>query len=325
MLSGAGDACSRRRWPLSTISSSAFISLLLSCFSSRVLQSRSVLLSGERGLRRRHELRSLAFTVVLLTALPPWWVFSPTMSREGSLTNVVLWFTGAFSGESPSGCRWTRHTVNFLRALQLLMEFRSQRSSFRFPPPGSETTKQPCGAPLHFYDARSQDISSLNPNLIGSYSLSSPLSFDDNRDYSGEPISPPASDVIRATSILPSRSMTSLTFPAWALGSGPRSIAMWAWPNFFAEVSNPVIKFRNPRLSNHNVRLVVGLISLDNLKISYGFIGVYNLSLLQYHFFRKNFSVDPTIMISFLSSSFDKESSSLPYLPSMNGDVLSEN
>ncbi|CAH8389391.1 unnamed protein product [Eruca vesicaria subsp. sativa] len=237
------------------MSSSAFISLLVSRFSSRVLRIRSLFLSGERGLRRRHELRFLVFTVVLLTALPFWWVFSPTMSREGSLTTVVLWFTGALPGESPCGCRRTSHTVNLVRALQLLMEFRSQRSSFHFSPPGSETTKQPRGAPLPLYDAISQDISSLNLNLIGGYSPSSSLSFDGNWDYSGEPVSPPAStssNVICTASNLQPRSTTS---PACFLTSGTRSISKWAWPNSFAEAPNPVIKFQNPGLSNQSVRL----------------------------------------------------------------------
>ncbi|WZZ24396.1 hypothetical protein YC2023_007797 [Brassica napus] len=126
MRSGAGDAFSRRRWPLPTMSSSVFISLIVSRFISRVLRSRSVLLTGERcprrSLRWRQELWFVVFTAVLLTAPPLWWVSSPTMSREGSLTTVVLWFTGTFPGEPLSGCRRTSHTVDFFLALLLLTE-----------------------------------------------------------------------------------------------------------------------------------------------------------------------------------------------------------
>ncbi|KAF3580654.1 hypothetical protein DY000_02033119 [Brassica cretica] len=351
MRSGAGDAFSRRRWPFPTMLSSVFISLLVSRFISRVLRSRSVLLTGERGSQQsfqwRQELWFVVFTAVLLTAPPLWWVSSPTMSREGSLTTVVLWFTGTFSGEPFSGCRRTSHTVDyFVLALQLLMEFRSQRTNSRFPPPGSETTNQLGVALFHLYDARIHDNSSLDPDLIRSSSLSSPLSvlssspvcsllnrgsaylhrpspspfgFDGNPPYLSKLVSPPASaiylsvDVIRTISDLQPRSMTSHNFPAYAFASELRSIRKWAWPNSFAEAYNQIIKILKARLSVQDVRyLAVGLNSLDNLKISHGFIGVYNLRLLQYHFFRKNLS----------SSSSNEESISPPYLPSMNGDVL---
>ncbi|CDY13267.1 BnaC09g23890D [Brassica napus] len=56
------------------------------------------------------------------------------------------------------------------------MEFRSQRTNSRFPPPGSETTNQLGVALFHLYDARIHDNSSLDPDLIRSSSLSSPLS-----------------------------------------------------------------------------------------------------------------------------------------------------
>ncbi|CAN7070302.1 unnamed protein product [Brassica oleracea var. botrytis] len=102
------------------------------------------------------------------------------MSREGSLTSVVLWFTGTFPGEPLSGCRRTSHTVDFFLTLLLLTEFRSRRTNSRFPPLGSETTNQLGVAPfhlsIHLYDARIHDNSSLNPDLIRSSSLSSPLS-----------------------------------------------------------------------------------------------------------------------------------------------------
>ncbi|KAG2249685.1 hypothetical protein Bca52824_089313 [Brassica carinata] len=263
------------------MSSSVFISLLVSRFISRVLRSRSVLLTGERGPRR-----------ILLTAPPLWWVSSPTMSREGSLTIVVLWFP---------------HTVDFILALLLLTEFRSQRTNSRFPPLGSETTNQLGVAPFHLYDARIYDNSSLNPDLIRSSSLSSPLSvlssspacpllnrgsahlhqpslspsgFDGNPAYLSEPVSPPASaiylsvDVIGTTSDLQPRSMTSRNFLVYAFASELRSIPKCAWPNSFAEAYIQIIKILKARLS-----------------ISHGFIGVYNLRLLQYHFFRKNLSL----------------------------------
>ena len=269
------------------------------------------------------------------------------MSREGSLTTVVLWFTGTFPGEPPSGCQWTSHTVDFVLALQLLTEFRSQRTNSHFPP-GSETTNQLGVAPFHLYDARIQihDNSSLNLDLIRSSSLSSPLSvlssspacpllncglahlhlpslspsgFDGNPAYLSEPVSPPASaiylsvSVIRTISDLQPRSMPSRNFPAYAFASELRSIPKWAWPNSFAEAYNQITKILKARLSVQDVRyLAAGLNSLDNLKISHGFIGVYNLRLLQYHFFRKNLS----------PSSSSEESISPPYLPSMNGDVL---
>ncbi|KAG2249689.1 hypothetical protein Bca52824_089317 [Brassica carinata] len=297
------------------MSSSVFISLIVSRFISRVLRSRSVLLTGERcprrSLRWRQELWFVVFTAVLLTAPPLWWVSSPTMSREGSLTTVVLWFTGTFPGEPLSGCRRTSHTVDFFLALLLLTEFRSQRTNSRFPPPGSETTNQLGVAPFHLYD------SLIRPHLHQP-SLS-PSGFDGNPSYLSEPVSPPASaiylsvDVIGTTSDLQPRSMTSRNFPAYAFASELRSIPKWAWPNSFAEAYIQIIKILKARLSVQDLRyLAAGLNSLDNLKISHGFIGVYNLRLLQYHFFRKNLS----------SSSSNEESISPPYLPSMNGDVL---
>ncbi|CAN6919148.1 unnamed protein product, partial [Brassica oleracea var. botrytis] len=113
----------------------------------------------------RQELWFVVFTAVLLTAPPLWWVSSPTMSREGSLTTVVLWFTGTFPGEPLSGCRRTSHTVDFFLALLLLTEFRSQRTNSRFPPPGSETTNQLGVAPFHLYDSliRRQNPRQLKP------------------------------------------------------------------------------------------------------------------------------------------------------------------
>ncbi|KAH0901193.1 hypothetical protein HID58_040696 [Brassica napus] len=282
MRSGAGDAFSRRRWPLPKMLSSVFISLLVSRFISRVLRSRSVLLTGERGPRR-----SLRWRQEL-------------------------------------SCRRTSHTVDFVLALLLLTKFRSQRTNSRFPPPGSETTNQLGVAPFHLYDARIHDNSSLNPDLIRSSSLSSPLSvlssspacpllnrgsahlhqpslspsgFDGNPTYLSEPVSPPARDIylsvdiIGTTSDLQPRSMMSRNFPAYAFASELRSIPKWAWPNSFAEAYIQIIKILKARLSVQDVRyLAAGLNSLDNLKISLGFIGVYNLRLLQYHFFRKNLS-----------------------------------
>nr|VDD48439.1 unnamed protein product [Brassica oleracea] len=107
--------------------------------------------------------------------------------------------------------------------------------------------------------------------------------------------------------------MMSCNFPAYAFASELRSIPKWAWPNSFAEAYIQIIKILKARLSVQDVRyLAAGLNSLDNLKISHGFIGVYNMRLLQYHFFRNNLS----------SSSSNEESISPPYLPSMNGDVL---
>ncbi|KAL0668782.1 hypothetical protein Bca4012_031486 [Brassica carinata] len=226
------------------------------------------------------------------------------------------------------------------------MEFRSQRTNSRFPPPGSETTNRLGVALFHLYDTRIHDNSSLDPDLIRSSSLFSPLSvlssshvcpllnrgsaylhqpspspsgFDGNPAYLSKLVSPPASaiylsvDVIRTISDLQPRSMTSRNFPVYAFASELRSIPKWAWPNSFAEAYNQIIKILKARLSILDVRyLAAGLNSLDNLKISHGFIGVYNLILLQYHFFRKNLS----------SSSSNEESISPPYLPSMNGDVL---
>ncbi|KAH0884781.1 hypothetical protein HID58_060877, partial [Brassica napus] len=191
------------------------------------------------------------------------------------------------------------------------------------------------------------DNSSLDPDLIRSSSLFSPLSvlssshvcpllnrgsaylhqpspspsgFDGNPAYLSKLVSPPASaiylsvDVIRTISDLQPRSMTSRNFPVYAFASELRSIPKWAWPNSFAEAYNQIIKILKARLSVLDVRyLAAGLNSLDNLKISHGFIGVYNLILLQYHFFRKNLS----------SSSSNEESISPPYLPSMNGDITS--
>ncbi|CAN7054278.1 unnamed protein product, partial [Brassica rapa subsp. trilocularis] len=100
------------------------------------------------------------FNVVLPTALPTCSVCSPAMSREDSLTTVVLRFTGTFSGELHSDCRQKSYTVDLSHVLQLIMELSSQRSSSCFPSPGSETAKLPHVAPFYSYGSRVQGNSS---------------------------------------------------------------------------------------------------------------------------------------------------------------------
>ncbi|KAG2318159.1 hypothetical protein Bca52824_021281 [Brassica carinata] len=280
MRSGAGDAFSRRRWPLPTMLSSVFISLL--AFVSSLVKG--VL----RSFQWRQELWFVVFTAVLRRRLL-FGGFSPTMSREGSLTTVVLVlerFREPFSLSHGQATPSTFHTVDFVLALQLLMD-----SSFSSPL--SVLSSFPV-CPL--LNRGSAYLHRPSP---------SPSGFDGNPAYLKN-LSPPASAIYLS-------SMTSRNFPAYAFAFELRSIRKWAWPNSFAEAYNQIIKILKARLSVQDVRyLAAGLNSLDNLKISHGFIGVYNLRLLQYHFFKKNLS----------SSSSNEESISPPYLPSMNGDVL---
>ncbi|KAJ4896642.1 Uncharacterized protein Rs2_23436 [Raphanus sativus] len=150
MSSGVGGSFSHRCWSLLS-TPSPFISLLVTHFKFQMLQSRSLLQPEERdtrqSLRRRHEVRFLVFTVVLQPAFSTCSVCSPAMSREDSLTTVVLRFMGIFPGELHSGCRRESYTVDIINVLQLLMELRSQRSSSCFPSSGSETSKlQECKA-----------------------------------------------------------------------------------------------------------------------------------------------------------------------------------
>ncbi|KAF3570193.1 hypothetical protein F2Q69_00062441 [Brassica cretica] len=168
MSSSAGDAFSRRRWSLSSPLSSAFIPLFAAHFKFQMLRSRSLLQTEERdtqrSLCRSHELRLLVSTIVLLTVLLTCSVCSPAMSREDSLTTVVLRFTGTFPGELHSGCLRKSYTVDLSRVLQLIMELSSQRSSSCFPSPGSETAKLPHVAPFYLYGARVQGNSSSDPS-----------------------------------------------------------------------------------------------------------------------------------------------------------------
>ncbi|CAH8322345.1 unnamed protein product [Eruca vesicaria subsp. sativa] len=185
VFSGAGDAFSRRRGTLSSTPTSAFISLfvvhfkiislLVVHFKVKMLRSRSLLQIGEkdtrRSLCRRYELWFFVFTVVLPMALPNCPVCSPAVSREGSLATALLKFTGMFPDELHPGC-----AVDLTRALQPLMERRSQHSDSCFPSLGSETAKLPRIVPFHSYGARVQGNSSPDPNLIGRSSLSPPPS-----------------------------------------------------------------------------------------------------------------------------------------------------
>ncbi|KAL0724514.1 hypothetical protein Bca4012_039113 [Brassica carinata] len=200
------------------------------------------------------------------------------MNREGSLATVVLRFTGMFPGELHSGRRRESYTIDLSRALQLLMELRSQRSSFCFPSTESETAKLPRVAPFHSYGARVQGNSIPDLNFIGRSSLSSPPSelpsplacpfrtggsaylhrtspstsgFDGHSACSGELVSPPVStsycsvDVCCTISDLQFRSTTSRTLPAFPSES-KRSVSKWVWPNSFVEATKSIAKNLKP-------------------------------------------------------------------------------
>ncbi|KAJ4883016.1 Uncharacterized protein Rs2_33109 [Raphanus sativus] len=362
MSSGAGDAFSRRRWPVSSMPSPTFISLLIVHFKFQMLRSCSPLQTEERDTRRslcrKHEHWFIVSTVVLPTVLSTCSVCSPAMSREDSLATVVIRFTGTFPGELHSVCQWKSYTVDLSRALQFLMEPRSQRSNSYFPSPGSETAKLPCVAPFHSNGARVQRNSSSDPNLIGRSSLSLPPTelpstlvcsflnggyaylhrtslsssrFDGHSACSGELVSPPpvsttycSVDVGCTISDLQFRSTTSRTVSAFTLES-KRSVPKWAWPISFSLATKPTTKNLKPIFSNQNMRYIsTGMVSLVILKTFEGFFEMYNLRLLQYQFFVKNFFMGSPTLVWVSSSSSNEESISQLCLPSMNGDALSD-
>ena len=175
MFSGAGDACSRRRWA----SSQLLFTVPILCFmvhcSVCLLPVRFRWnLKGRRSrltLRRRRLFVVLVPSILLLRLVPP-----PAMSREGSLTAALFWSSGSDPVVPSSGCRRTRDGVVSVKIVQPFMELRSKATSSISPSPGRlESNKPSGGAPPHITGTRSKHITSSDPNLFGNASVS--LSF----------------------------------------------------------------------------------------------------------------------------------------------------
>lgn len=175
MFSGAGDACSRRRWASSLLLFTAHILYFMVHCSVCLLPFRFRWnLEGRRSrltLRQRRFFVVLLLEILLLRLVPP-----PVMSREGSLTAALLWSSGSDPVVPSSGCRRTRDGVVSVKIFQPLMELRSKSTSSTSPSPGRlESNKPPSGAPPHITGTRSKHITSSDPNLFGNASAS--LSF----------------------------------------------------------------------------------------------------------------------------------------------------
>ncbi|CAN6935099.1 unnamed protein product, partial [Brassica oleracea] len=175
MFSGAGDACSRRRWASSLLLFTAHILYFMVHYSVCLLPIRFRWnLEGRRSrltLRQRRLFVVLLPAILLLRLVP-----QPAMSREGSLTAALLWSSGSDPVIPSSGCRRTRDGVFSVKIFQPLMELRSKSTSSTSPSPGRfESNKPPSGAPPHITGTRSKHITSSDPNLFGNASAS--LSF----------------------------------------------------------------------------------------------------------------------------------------------------
>ncbi|CDY12716.1 BnaC04g29250D [Brassica napus] len=175
MFSGAGDACSRRRWTSSLLLFTAHILYFMVHCSVCLLPVRFRWnLEGRRSrltLRQRRFFVVLLSVILLLRLVPP-----PVMSREGSLTAALLWSSGSDPVVPSSGCRRTRDGVVSVKIFQPLMELRSKSTSSTSPSPGRlESNKPPSGAPPHITGTRSKHITNSDPNLFGNASAS--LSF----------------------------------------------------------------------------------------------------------------------------------------------------
>ncbi|CAN7112831.1 unnamed protein product, partial [Brassica rapa subsp. narinosa] len=177
MLSGAGEAVSRRRWsPLPVL-----LVFLTLCFMFRFFTEVPVRFSltfgrrrSRRSPRRRRALWSsfVVFPVTLSLRL----VSASAMSREGSLTTALCRFTATLSVEPTSGCRRTCHAVDSVQAYQPPKELSYQPTNSLFPSPGRPELDIPLWfAPSKSYDTRSVSFTRVNPSFIGSSSFSPPL------------------------------------------------------------------------------------------------------------------------------------------------------
>ncbi|CAH8382397.1 unnamed protein product [Eruca vesicaria subsp. sativa] len=175
MFSGAGDAGSRRRWPL--YSTLLFATIIFLVF--RFVWVWFVRITRGSSPRRISHKRQAPQLLVLSTVLPavfsPWYFFSTVKSREGSLAIAAIGFSGSNPSDPLPGYRRTSLDVDSVRARQSLLEYKSQRTNSPFPSPVSrETTNSTKVAPFSFSGASLQSISRLDPNLFGSSSPSSP-------------------------------------------------------------------------------------------------------------------------------------------------------
>ncbi|KAH0907452.1 hypothetical protein HID58_039279 [Brassica napus] len=124
MISGAGDAFSRRRWPpLTTLLLSTVISLSIAHFVPLLIRVRN----RRKGLST-DLLPEISTSDSLLTASRrSWWVVSPKSNREDSLATAALRLSETSSGDlpSPQTCLDLEYVHVVGSAFQLLLEYRS--------------------------------------------------------------------------------------------------------------------------------------------------------------------------------------------------------
>ncbi|CAH8294259.1 unnamed protein product [Eruca vesicaria subsp. sativa] len=174
MFRSAGEAVSRRRWVLMSalLVSPTFVLLLFfftvfpACFS--------LIFGGMRSQRTSTRRRVLRFFgVVFLATLSLRLVSDSVMRREGSLTTALFRFTASIPVEFTSGCRRSSHDVDSVQAIKPPMELNFQPTSSLFPFLGRpEPNISPWFAPFQSYNTRSTSFTRVDPNFIGSSSLS---------------------------------------------------------------------------------------------------------------------------------------------------------
>ncbi|CAN6896364.1 unnamed protein product, partial [Brassica oleracea] len=300
MFSGAGDACSRRRWASSLLLFTAHILYFMVHCSVCLLPVR--FRWNLEGRRSRLTLRQRRFFVVLLSAIlllrlvPP-----PVMSREGSLTAALLWSSGSDPVVPSSGCRRTRDGVVSVKIFQPLMELHSKSTSSTSPSPGRlESNKPPSGAPPHITGTRSKHITSSDPNLFGNASASLSFKVILLRHSSSGDHSFGADERTASWSVLARLGELMLPYA-------------WTWPMCEIDQVSPRSYLSKPNYLEENVIhfLMEGGDWFSFLEISSGISPRY---ILTYLFFGKNLPVgSPDKTLFQLSSS--SEATFLPPCP----------
>ncbi|KAG5387944.1 hypothetical protein IGI04_029485 [Brassica rapa subsp. trilocularis] len=278
MLSGAGEAVSRRRWsPLPVL-----LVFLTLCFMFRFFTEVPVRFSltfgrrrSRRSPRRRRALWSsfVVFPVTLSLRL----VSASAMSREGSLTTALCRFTATLSVEPTSGCRRTCHAVDSVQAYQPPKELSYQPTNSLFPSPGRPELDIPLWfAPSKSYDTRSVSFTRVNPSFIGSSSFSPPLKV--------KLLSPAwilssdctvhlrriLSGVLSSGTEVQCGSGASLSTPTARIDLPAQFV--WAWPIWTTKLNSPNLILPKPRFFEGMIRPLLvfdGWVSLSDISGEY--------------------------------------------------------